>query len=108
MSDFLPELPSGYHWQLCDSASNRDITGDYLAECYADEARIWCENGDPVLVLKRTGDFGYWGPGGVDGEGGLRKWVIEGQAPPGLHDWEQFETLSSIPHRLSLPTEENV
>jgi hypothetical protein len=99
----LPELPNDYHWQLT-TEDRRDCTGNYLAECDAYEARIWCENGDPVLVLKRTGDFGYWGPGGVDGEGGLRKWAIVGHAPEGLHDWEQFETLSQIPHRLSLPT----
>lgn len=107
MTDFLPELPRGYSWQLCDTVRNQDITANYLAECDADEARIWCENGDPVLVLKRTGDFGFWGSGGVDGEGGLRKWVIVGLAPEGLHDWEQFETLSEIPHRLNLPVEEN-
>lgn len=106
MTDFLPELPDGYSWQLC-TEDGRDCTGDYLAECDAVEARIWCENGDPVLVLKRTGDFGYWGPGGVDGEGGLRKWTIEGHAPDGLMDWEQFETLSQIPHRINLPTEEH-
>jgi len=102
MAESLPELPEQYHWQLI-TEDGRDCTGDYLAECDAYKARIWCENGDPVLVLKRTGDFGYWGPGGVDGEGGLRKWTIEGHPPEGLHDWEQFETLSSIPHRLSLP-----
>lgn len=106
MSDpgFLPELPDGYHWQLCvgDSNGGRDITGDYYAECDANEARIWPEDGEPVLVLMRTGDFGYWGPTGVDGEGGLRKWEIVGQCPDGLMEWEQFETLSQIPHRIKL------
>jgi hypothetical protein len=102
----LPELPSDYHWQLI-TEDRRNCTDDYLAECDAVEARIWCENGDPVLVLKRTGDFGYWGPGGVDGEGGLRKWTIEGHAPEGLMDWEQFETLSQITYRITLFTEEN-
>jgi hypothetical protein len=105
MSD-LPELPSDYHWQLI-TEDRRNCTDDYLAECDAVEARIWCENGDPVLVLKRTGDFGHWGPGGVDGEGGLRKWTIEGHAPEGLYDWEQFETLSQITYRITLFTEEN-
>lgn len=106
MTDFLPELPAGYRWQLCN-ADRGDITGEYLAECEADEARIWSAGDDVMLALKRTGDFGFWGPGGVDGEGGLRKWTIVGQVPEGLHDWEQFETLAQIPHRLSLPVEES-
>jgi hypothetical protein len=106
MTDFLPALPSGYSWALI-AEDGRNCTGEYMAEPDAVEARIWCENGDPVLVLKRTGDFGYWGPDGVDGEGGLRKWAIEGHAPQGLYDWEQFETLSEIPHRINLSTEEH-
>jgi hypothetical protein len=106
MTDFLPELPEGYHWQLI-TEDRRDCTAEYMAEPDAVEARLWCDNGDAVVVLKRTGDFGYWGPNGVGGEGGLRKWVIEGQAPQGLYDWEQFETLSQITHRIDLPTEEN-
>lgn len=95
MSDFLPPLPAGYCWQLV-AEDGRDCTGDYYAETDAVEARIWTDSSDIVLVLKRTGDHGHWG-----GDG-LRKWEIEGMAPQGLHDWEQFEVLSDIPHRLAL------
>jgi hypothetical protein len=99
MSDFAPELPEGYHWQFCKAGD--DITGDYYAESDADEARIWCENADLVLCLKRTGDHGYWGEQRQDGEQGLRKWEIEGQAPEGLFSWEQFEVLAGIPQRIT-------
>ena len=91
---FLPDLPSGYHWQLC--ADDEDITSDYYAESDATEARIWTETSDLVLHMTRTGDHGYWGMNG------LRKWVIEGQPPEGLMSWEQFETLSDVGHRLHL------
>ncbi len=103
MSDsynFLPDLPDGYHWQVC--RGEQDITGDYYAESEATEARIWTESADLVLCLTRTGDYGYWGADGPDHEGGLRKWQVQGQAPEGLMDWEQFETLSEIGHRLQL------
>lgn len=100
MPDFAPKLPDGYHWQF--GKNGNDITGDYYAESDADTARIWCENGDLVLALTRTGDLGYWG------KDGPRKWAIEGQAPEGLHEWEQFEVLADIPHRIasSFVTEE--
>jgi hypothetical protein len=93
----LPPLAEEYRWQLV-AEDGSDCTGDYLGQCYAVEARVWRED-ESVLVLQRKGDFGYWGPNGVDREGGLRKWVIEGPAPDGLMEWEQFEVLGDIPHR---------
>ena len=67
MHNFLPDLPEGYHWQLCNESGN---------EC--------------------TGDFDH------HGEQGLRKWVVEGRPPEGIKEWEQFESLGEIPHRLDL------
>lgn len=97
---FLPELREGYRWQLT-AEGGWDCTGEYYAETDAVEARIWHED-VPVLVLTRTGDWDYWGSDGIDGTGGLRTWAIQGPAPEGLMDWEQFVTLSQIPHRIHL------
>ena len=94
LSNFLPKLPEGFRWQLF-TEDGCDCTDDYLAECVAHEARIWSVAAEPLLVLQRTGDFGFWG------EEGQRKWVIVGPCPEGLMDWEQFETLSSTTHRLA-------
>lgn len=95
---FLPELPQGYHWQLC-AEDSREVTSDYYAESDATEARIWHEAGDaPEIVLTRTGEFGYWG------EAGLRKWAIEGECPAGLMEWEQFEVLSEVARRIKFHT----
>lgn len=91
----LPVLPDGWRWQLTDNDKN-ECTGSHYAEVDAVEARIWHED-DVLLVLTRTGDFGHWGADG------LRKWAIQGFCPEGLMEWEHFETLSDVAHRLAAP-----
>lgn len=51
----LPELPAGYHWQLCQG--DYDRTGDIDAD-EADEIRIWAEPSDLALAL--TAKDGGW------------------------------------------------
>ncbi len=45
----LPELPDGYHWQLCKGDCDR--TGD-LDWRDADEVRIFHESSDLAIALK--------------------------------------------------------
>lgn len=98
---FLPPLRRGYRWQLT-AEGGRDCTEEYFGDCEAVEAKIF-RGSALILTLTRTGDWDYWGPHGVDGDGhGLRKWAIEGPAPEGLMHWEQFYALGQLPHRIQL------
>lgn len=99
--DFLPELPVSYSWLLFDE-DGQDCTTDYYAECAAQEAQIVRESTSgpkPVLTVKRTGDYGFWGPGTAK-EPGLRQWEVEGPSPAQIFEWEQFVTLSQVAQRM--------
>ena len=101
MDGFLPNLPTGYIWQLARESGD-ECTGDYYAESDAYLARIWAEGADePEIELTRTGAEGFWG------REGLKRWAIASvQVPDGLMDWEEFETLSEVARRIKLESVE--